>query len=61
MSYNKFKKFNKSTKKTNEKKDFNKGISKYLIIVESPSKCGKIESYLGLDYKCIASMGHFRE
>ena len=61
MSYNKFKKFNKYTKKTNEKKDFNKGISKYLIIVESPSKCGKIESYLGLDYKCIASMGHFRE
>ena len=33
----------------------------YLIIVESPSKCGKIESYLGQNYKCIASKGHIRE
>jgi DNA topoisomerase-1 len=32
----------------------------YLIIVESPSKCKKIEEYLGSDYKCIASKGHFR-
>jgi len=32
----------------------------YLIIVESPSKCKKIESYLGNDYCCIASMGHIR-
>jgi DNA topoisomerase I len=33
----------------------------YLIIVESPSKCGKIEGYLGQNYKCIASKGHIRE
>ena len=33
----------------------------FLVIVESPSKCGKIESYLGPDYKCIASKGHIRE
>ena len=33
----------------------------YLVIVESPSKCGKIESYLGTEYKCIASKGHIRE
>lgn len=32
----------------------------YLIIVESPSKCKKIESYLGKNYCCIASMGHIR-
>jgi DNA topoisomerase-1 len=32
-----------------------------LVIVESPSKCKKIESYLGYGYKCIASYGHIRE
>ena len=32
----------------------------YLIIVESPSKCNKIESYLGINYCCIASLGHIR-
>ena len=32
----------------------------YLIIVESPSKCSKIESFLGKEYACIASMGHIR-
>ena len=32
--------------------------TKYLIIVESPSKCKKIEGFLGNDYKCIASKGH---
>ena len=32
-----------------------------LVIVESPAKCQKIESYLGNNYKCIASFGHFRE
>lgn len=31
-----------------------------LIIVESPAKCKKIESYVGGDYKCVASYGHFR-
>jgi len=38
-----------------------KGSATKLLIVESPSKCAKIESYLGPDYKCIASCGHFRE
>lgn len=37
------------------------GTSSYLIIVESPSKCKKIEDYLGNEYKCIASKGHLRE
>lgn len=32
----------------------------YLIIVESPSKCQKIEHFLGTDYQCIASIGHLR-
>ena len=32
-----------------------------LIIVESNAKCKKIESFLGNDYKCIASFGHIRE
>jgi len=32
----------------------------FLIIVESPSKCAKIEAFLGKDYCCIASMGHIR-
>ena len=30
-----------------------------LVIVESPAKCKKIENYLGNNYKCIASYGHF--
>lgn len=32
-----------------------------LLIVESPSKCDKIEKYLGECYKCVASYGHIRE
>jgi len=32
-----------------------------LVIVESPSKCKKIEEYLGKDIKCIASYGHVRK
>jgi DNA topoisomerase-1 len=31
-----------------------------LVIVESPSKCKTIESYLGEKYKVIATCGHFR-
>ena len=31
-----------------------------LVIVESPAKCKKIESYLGQGYKVIASFGHLR-
>lgn len=34
--------------------------AKYLIIVESPSKCRKIEEYLGEEYYCIATIGHIR-
>jgi DNA topoisomerase-1 len=33
----------------------------YLVVVESPSKCAKIEKYLGFQYRCIASKGHIRE
>lgn len=50
-------------KKTFSKKtktEFNKENAKWLVIVESPSKCAKIEGYLGPDYKCIASKGHIR-
>ena len=32
-----------------------------LVIVESPAKCKKIESFLGAGYKCIASFGHIQE
>jgi len=32
-----------------------------LVIVESPAKCKKIEEYLGVGYKCMASYGHIRE
>jgi DNA topoisomerase-1 len=31
-----------------------------LVIVESPAKCKKIESYLGPGYKVMASFGHLR-
>lgn len=41
--------------------EFNKGNATHLVIVESPSKCQKIEGYLGSQYKCIASKGHIRE
>jgi DNA topoisomerase-1 len=32
-----------------------------LIIVESPAKCKKIEEYLGTGFKCLSTMGHFRQ
>jgi len=32
-----------------------------LLIVESPSKCRKIEEYLGSGFRCVASCGHVRE
>lgn len=44
-----------------KKRNYDVGDAIYLIIVESPSKCAKIESYLGQNYKCIASRGHIRE
>ena len=31
-----------------------------LVIVESPAKCSKIQGFLGLGYKVVASMGHIR-
>ena len=31
-----------------------------LVIVESPAKCGKIQGYLGADYRVVATMGHIR-
>ncbi|WP_291175632.1 type I DNA topoisomerase [Gimesia sp.] len=34
---------------------------KALVIVESPAKAKKIGSYLGSDYKVLASMGHVRD
>ncbi len=36
-------------------------MSKTLVIVESPAKCKKIESYLGPGYICIASYGHIQQ
>ena len=36
-------------------------MSYTLVIVESPAKCQKIESYLGPGYKCIASYGHLQQ
>lgn len=36
-------------------------MSTTLVIVESPAKCKKIESYLGPGYKVMASFGHLRK
>jgi len=52
--------YKKYTKKSVTKTSDNLSSATYLIIVESPSKCAKIESYLGLNYCCIASKGHIR-
>jgi len=35
-------------------------VTKTLVIVESPAKCKKIESYLGSGYKVVATYGHLR-
>ena len=32
-----------------------------LVVVESPAKCQKIQSYLGKDFIVKASFGHFRD
>jgi DNA topoisomerase-1 len=37
------------------------GNQKYLVIVESPSKCKTITQILGSDYKCVATKGHLVE
>ena len=42
-------------------KSSNFSHAKNLIIVESPSKCAKIEHFLGVEYCCIASKGHLRD
>jgi len=44
----------------NKQTQINTKNTPYLIIVESPSKCKKIEKFLGFQYKCIASNGHIR-
>ena len=35
-------------------------MSKILLIVESPAKCGKIQKYAGPNYIVKASFGHIR-
>jgi len=50
----------KSFKKDTYTKSQSIGTSTHLMIVESPSKCKKIEGFLGSQYKCIASNGHIR-
>ena len=35
-------------------------MGKIVVIVESPAKCKKIESFLGGNYRCCASFGHIR-
>mgnify|MGYP003653194311 FL=1 len=52
--------YKKYTKKQITKSSDNLSSATYLIIVESPSKCAKIESYLGTNYCCISSKGHIR-
>lgn len=56
----KFYKRNYKSKGTSKINSLNLNTAKYLFIVESPSKCPKIENYLGSDYCCIASIGHIR-
>ena len=36
-------------------------MKKNLVIVESPAKIKKLQSFLGSDYIVIASYGHFRD
>ena len=36
-------------------------MSKNLVIVESPTKAGKIGEYLGKDYRVLSSQGHIRD
>jgi DNA topoisomerase-1 len=47
--------------KKSTKSNGNSGESKYVVIVESPSKAKTIERYLGKEYKVIASKGHIRD
>lgn len=50
----------KRTRKPKQERSVNVLNTPYLIIVESPSKCAKIEKFLGFQYHCIASQGHIR-
>jgi DNA topoisomerase-1 len=55
--------FKRYIKKNYANKSFTKQVddnAEFLIIVESPSKCAKIEKFLGDKYCCIASKGHLR-
>jgi DNA topoisomerase-1 len=54
-------KYKKKFIKNTPIKSENLNNADYLIIVESPSKCAKIEHYLGINYCCIASKGHLRQ
>jgi DNA topoisomerase-1 len=36
-------------------------MQKKLIVVESPSKCAKIEHYLNYEYNCVATCGHIQK
>jgi DNA topoisomerase-1 len=49
-----------TNKSNNNSSTIVSSTAKYLVIVESPSKCKKIEEYLGNQYACIASKGHIR-
>ena len=61
MPPKKFFKKSSFSKTTKPKKEQSINLNaKYLIIVESPSKCSKIEGFLGNEYCCIASKGHIR-
>jgi DNA topoisomerase-1 len=61
MYKNKNKKPVYKQKNTNQTEYSKTPEQEYLIIVESPSKCIKIEGFLGIKYKCIATIGHLRE
>ena len=60
-TYHKKKFYKKSNKNDIKNDEVLSSNYKWLIIVESPSKCIKIEHFLGSEYKCIASKGHLRE
>lgn len=61
MSKKKYVIYNKKPRETSiTSQSENYAHATYLVIVESPSKCAKIEHYLGADYCCIATKGHLR-
>lgn len=53
--------FNKLNIKTTQSVPYNIIMAHTLVIVESYTKCAKIENFLGSAYKCVACFGHFRE